>query len=78
MNRTSTASARNGNNGRVMEGVPPPLPAANASRPPRQMATLAANAEIGTAHRGWDNGVGGYQTNTMLETRIGNNALEGN
>ena len=29
--------------------------------------------EAATASRGWDNGVGGYQTNSMLETRIGNN-----
>ena len=31
--------------------------------------------------RGWDNGIGGYQTNTMLETRIGattNGGHEGN
>ena len=30
--------------------------------------------------RGWDNGIGGYQTNTMLETRIvgGNAGPEGN
>ena len=26
-----------------------------------------------TTPRGWDNGVGGYQTNSMLETRIGSN-----
>jgi len=37
---------------------------------------------VGTP-RGWDNGLGGYQTNTMLETRIGgppgnNPVLEGN
>ena len=30
-------------------------------------------AEAATTSRGWDNGVGGYQTNSMLETRIGNN-----
>ena len=29
--------------------------------------------EAMTAGRGWDNGIGGYQTNSMLETRIGNN-----
>lgn len=56
-----------------MKEVPPPLPAANAIRGPRQMTSLA---DVGP--RGWDNGVGGYQTNTMLETRIGNNGLEGN
>ena len=50
--------------------APPPLPAANAVPPsgrPRQM-TLA---EGPGGPRGWDNGIGGFQTNTMLETRIG-------
>ena len=28
-------------------------------------------AEAATTPRGWDNGVGGYQTNSILETRIG-------
>ena len=46
----------------------PPLPASNGSRP-RQMVL----AEAATTPRGWDNGVGGYQTNSMLETRIGSN-----
>ena len=44
----------------------PPLPASNGSRP-RQMVL----AEAATTPRGWDNGVGGYQTNSILETRIG-------
>lgn len=44
----------------------PPLPASN-SRPPRQMAMAEA------VSRGWDhNGLGGFQTNSMLETRISN------
>lgn len=48
----------------------PPLPASN-SRPPRQMAMAEA------VSRGWDhNGLGGFQTNSMLETRIGNEGEE--
>ena len=46
---------------------------------PRQM-TLAEGP--GGQARGWDNGIGGYQTHTMLEhTRIaaqGNGSQEGN
>ena len=52
-----------------MDLPPPPLPAANATRP-RQMALNEA-AAVAAAARGWDNGIGGYQTNSMLETRIG-------
>ena len=61
-NRTS------GRNNRKMDLPAPPLPVSNSSRP-RQMVL----AEAATTSRGWDNGVGGYQTNSMLETRIGNN-----
>ena len=59
------------NSGKMMELPPPPLP--NTARP-RQMTLAEAAA---AAPRGWDNGVGGYQTNTMLETRIGASS-EGN
>ena len=53
-----------------MDLPPPPLPAANATRP-RQMALNEAAVAAAAAARGWDNGIGGYQTNSMLETRIG-------
>ena len=57
---------------------PPILVAALPGRP-RQM-TLAEGP--GGQARGWDNGIGGYQTHTMLEhTRIaaqGNGSQEGN
>ena len=55
-----------GRNNRKMDLPAPPLPASNGSRP-RQMVL----AEAATTPRGWDNGVGGYQTNSILETRIG-------
>ena len=75
MNRTT--SRNGGRVGNMMEmPVPPPLPAANAvpSGRPRQM-TLA---EGPGGPRGWDNGIGGFQTNTMLETRIGGPAGSSN
>ena len=75
MNRTT--SRNGGRVGNMMEmPVPPPLPAANAvpSGRPRQM-TLA---EGPGGPRGWDNGIGGFQTNTMLETRIGGPASSSN
>ena len=63
-----------------MLAVPPP-------GRPRQM-TMAEGPQTGGQQqqiqqqlRGWDNGIGGYQTNTMLETRIGattNGGHEGN
>ena len=51
----------------------PPLPASNGSRPRGQMVL----AEAATTPRGWDNGVGGFQTNSILETRIGGTTQEG-
>ena len=59
-------SRTSGRNNRKMDLPAPPLPASNGSRP-RQMVL----AEAATTPRGWDNGVGGYQTNSILETRIG-------
>lgn len=56
-----------------MDLPPPPLPAANATRP-RQMALNEAAVAAAAAARGWDNGIGGYQTNSMLETRIAGNS----
>ena len=53
---------------------PPPLPAANATTRPRQMALNEAAAIA--SGRGWDNGIGGYQTHSMLETRIGSNGSQ--
>ncbi len=52
-----------GSSGNTTANFPPELPP-TSTRPPRPMA-------MSEQQRGWDNGVGGYQTNTMLETRLG-------
>ena len=41
------------------------------------MALNEAAVAAAAAARGWDNGIGGYQTNSMLETRIGGTTSNG-
>jgi hypothetical protein len=59
----SNTSRRSGGTNAAVAG-PPMLPPEPPNSRPRQMAL---------AERGWDNGVGGYQTNSMLETRLATN-----